>query len=63
MGDTHNLSPYQGGFKVPKGDVLIHAGDMTKQGTYVELKKTVDWIERLVKEGVVEKAIIIAGGC
>ncbi|RVD89117.1 uncharacterized protein DFL_000138 [Arthrobotrys flagrans] len=61
MGDTHNLSPYRGGFKVPKGDVLIHAGDMTKQGTYAELKKTVDWIERLVTEGVVEKAIIIAG--
>ncbi|KAK6498474.1 hypothetical protein TWF481_011065 [Arthrobotrys musiformis] len=61
MGDTHNLSPYKGGFKVPKGDVLIHAGDMTKLGTYTELKKTVEWIERLVKEGVVERAIIVAG--
>ncbi|KAK6360870.1 hypothetical protein TWF730_006986 [Orbilia blumenaviensis] len=61
MGDTHNLSPYQGGFKVPKGDVLIHAGDMTKQGTYKELKKTIDWIQKLVEDGVVEQAIVIAG--
>ncbi|KAF3917228.1 hypothetical protein ABW20_dc0109465 [Dactylellina cionopaga] len=61
MADTHNLSPFNGGFKVPKGDVLIHAGDMTKQGTYGELKKTVEWIERLVTDGVVERAIIIAG--
>ncbi|EPS39567.1 hypothetical protein H072_6639 [Dactylellina haptotyla CBS 200.50] len=61
VADTHNLSPYQGGFKVPKGDVLIHAGDMTKQGTYGELKKTVGWINKLLEDGVVERAIIIAG--
>ncbi|KAF3934475.1 hypothetical protein ABW19_dt0202890 [Dactylella cylindrospora] len=61
MADTHNLSPFNGAFKVPKADVLVHAGDMTKQGTYEELRKTVAWIEKLVKDGVVEKAIIIAG--
>ncbi|KAJ6258353.1 rhamnogalacturonate lyase [Drechslerella dactyloides] len=61
MSDTHNLNPYDGGFKVPKGDVLLHAGDMTKQGAFVEVQKTVQWIGRLVEDGVVERAIIIAG--
>ncbi|KAK6331184.1 hypothetical protein TWF696_003251 [Orbilia brochopaga] len=61
IADTHNLSPYDGGFKVPKGDVLIHAGDMTKQGAYVEVQRTVQWIGRLVEDGVVEHAIIVAG--
>lgn len=45
ISDTHNATPADGNFKLPKGDVLIHAGDLTKQGTYVELRKTLDWIE------------------
>ena len=27
ISDTHNASPKDGAFKLPKGDVLIHAGD------------------------------------
>ena len=46
VSDTHNASPNDGAFKLPKGDVLIHAGDLTKQGTFAELKKALDWIER-----------------
>ncbi|KAK1816434.1 hypothetical protein LTR12_009213 [Friedmanniomyces endolithicus] len=45
ISDTHNHSPGEG-FTLPKGDVLIHAGDLTNQGSYAEIKKAVDWIEK-----------------
>lgn len=45
VSDTHNASPANGAFKLPKGDVLIHAGDLTNQGTYAEIRKTLDWIQ------------------
>ena len=45
VSDTHGASPADGCFTLPKGDVLIHAGDLTKQGTFAELRKTLDWIE------------------
>lgn len=32
ISDTHNYT-----FKLPRGDVLIHAGDLTNQGTYAEV--------------------------
>jgi 3',5'-cyclic AMP phosphodiesterase CpdA len=41
ISDTHNQTP-----KLPPGDVLIHAGDLTNQGSYSELKKTVEWLEK-----------------
>lgn len=56
VSDTHGSSP-KGAFKLPKGDVLIHAGDMTKTGTYKELRKTLDWIE----SADFEAKIVIAG--
>ncbi|KAH8665135.1 Metallo-dependent phosphatase-like protein [Tricladium varicosporioides] len=56
VSDTHNGSPH-GAFKLPKGDVLIHAGDMTNQGSYTELQKTVRWIA----EADFEVKIVIAG--
>ncbi|KAG9239269.1 Metallo-dependent phosphatase-like protein [Amylocarpus encephaloides] len=56
VSDTHNASP-GGPFKLPKGDVLIHAGDMTNQGSFQELKRTVRWIE----EAEFESKIVIAG--
>lgn len=40
VSDTHNTIP-----SLPKGDVLIHSGDLTNQGTYGELRKAVKWIE------------------
>ena len=46
VSDTHNSSPEDGSFKLPKGDVLIHAGDLTKQGTFPELRATLDWIDK-----------------
>jgi len=47
-----------GAFKLPQsGDVLIFAGDLTKQGSFSELQKTVKWIE----EADFETKIVVAG--
>ena len=59
VSDTHNASPTDGVFKLPTGDVLIHAGDLTKQGTYDELKKTLEWIDA----AEFKVKIIVAGTC
>lgn len=56
VSDTHNAVP-GGAFKLPRGDVLLHAGDMTNQGSYSELQKTVKWLE----EADFEAKIVIAG--
>ncbi|KAG4435575.1 hypothetical protein IFR05_008955 [Cadophora sp. M221] len=56
ISDTHNACP-GGAFKLPRGDVLICAGDMTNQGSYSELKKAVDWLEG----ADFEKKIVAAG--
>ncbi len=56
ISDTHNSFP-GGGFKLPPGDVLIHAGDLTNQGTFEELQKAVKWIE----EADFEVKIVVAG--
>ncbi|KAI9843331.1 MAG: hypothetical protein M1837_006457 [Sclerophora amabilis] len=57
VSDTHSASPLDGGFTLPKGDVLIHAGDLTNQGTFSELEKTVGWIDA----ADFECKIVIAG--
>ncbi|KIX02009.1 uncharacterized protein Z518_07948 [Rhinocladiella mackenziei CBS 650.93] len=41
ISDTHNQTP-----KLPSGDILIHAGDLTNQGTYSELQKTISWLQQ-----------------
>ncbi|APA10194.1 hypothetical protein sscle_06g049640 [Sclerotinia sclerotiorum 1980 UF-70] len=56
ISDTHNGTT-NGSFKLPQGDVLIHAGDLTNQGNYSELEKTIKWIE----DANFEAKIIIAG--
>lgn len=52
IADTHRCTP-----PVPAGDVLIHAGDLTNEGTLPELQRQVDWLRRLPHE----VKIIIAG--
>ena len=52
ISDTHNQTP-----KLPKGDVLIHAGDLTKEGSLSELKRAVRWLEA----SDFEVKIVIAG--
>ena len=45
ISDTHNKAPGEG-YNLPKGDVLVHAGDITNQGSYHELKKAAEWLEK-----------------
>jgi hypothetical protein len=52
ISDTHNQTP-----SLPKGDVLIHAGDLTNQGSFSELQRTVTLLEK----ADFEAKIIIAG--
>jgi hypothetical protein len=44
VSDTHNddLTGH-----VPAGDVFVHAGDMTDDGTQEELERALDWIRNL----------------
>lgn len=53
ISDTHNNTP-----KLPPGDVLIHAGDLTNQGSYDELERSVAWLEKAPFE-----AKIVVAGC
>lgn len=57
VSDTHGYTPSDAGFKFPSGDVLIHAGDLTKNGSQSELRKTMDWISK----ADFEIKIIVAG--
>src|SRR4051812_40226777 len=52
ISDTHNKT-----LKLPKGDVLIHAGDLTNQGSLSELRKTLAWLE----EADFEARVVVAG--
>ena len=45
VSDTHNHAPGEG-YTLPKGDVLVHAGDLTNQGNYQEFKKAAEWLEK-----------------
>lgn len=56
ISDTHNATA-NGSFKLPPGDVLIHAGDLTNQGSFSELQKAVRWIE----EADFEAKIVVGG--
>ncbi|KAG6360064.1 hypothetical protein INS49_011120 [Diaporthe citri] len=40
VSDTHNSQA-----ELPDGDVLIHAGDLTKNGTLEELQAALDWLK------------------
>ncbi|KAI9770011.1 MAG: hypothetical protein M1840_003722 [Geoglossum simile] len=42
ISDTHNLTQH-----VPPGDLLVHAGDLTKHGTVAELQDQIDWLKSL----------------
>lgn len=46
LADTHDL---QGQFRidVPDGDILVHAGDLTNGGTFLELARSLGWLGTL----------------
>ncbi|KAI2643406.1 Metallo-dependent phosphatase-like protein [Xylaria nigripes] len=52
ISDTHNCT-----VSLPKGDVLIHCGDLTNQGSFSQLSKQVQWLER----ADFECKIVVAG--
>ncbi|KAL2261857.1 hypothetical protein VTK26DRAFT_3149 [Humicola hyalothermophila] len=39
ISDTHNSQP-----KLPAGDILIHAGDLTQSGSFQELQAAISWL-------------------
>ncbi|KAK4145821.1 Metallo-dependent phosphatase-like protein [Dichotomopilus funicola] len=45
LSDTHNIIPSPD--SVPEGDLLIHCGDMTVDGTVGEIQRQVDWLRGL----------------
>jgi Icc-related predicted phosphoesterase len=45
ISDTHNKSPGEG-YTLPKGDVLIHAGDITNEGSHHELQRAAEWLQK-----------------
>ncbi|KAJ5697968.1 hypothetical protein N7488_011652 [Penicillium malachiteum] len=57
VSDTHGYIPSEAGMKLPAGDVLIHAGDLTNKGSLAELRRTMDWISK----ADFEIKIIVAG--
>jgi predicted phosphodiesterase len=54
ISDTHS----SGDFNLPNGDILIHAGDLTRKGSHSELKQVLSWLKSLINFRL---KIIIAG--
>lgn len=42
ISDTHNTTP-----SVPDGDILLHAGDLTNNGTFADVQAQLDWLNSL----------------
>jgi predicted MPP superfamily phosphohydrolase len=49
IADTHNHIPND----VPDGDLLIHAGDMTNDGSVAEIQRQIDWMASLPHREIV----------
>lgn len=49
ISDTHNHIPEE----IPTGDILIHAGDLTNDGSVAEIQKQVDWLCSLPHKEIV----------
>lgn len=56
LSDTHNAAPGEG-YVLPAGDVLIHAGDLTNQGSFNEVQKASEWMGKADYE-----AKVVVGG-
>jgi Icc-related predicted phosphoesterase len=56
ISDTHDMEPL-GKLKIPDGDVLVHAGDLTIQGTYIQIQRVGEELARLPHE----RKLVIAG--
>ncbi len=58
ISDTHNKTDLIAQ-KIPKADVLIHAGDFTGIGSYDEIKKFNDFLKSI--DDKVKYKVVIAG--
>lgn len=47
--------------QIPRGDVLVVAGDITYKGSLTKVSQFNDWLARLKDEGVIKHAVVIAG--
>jgi hypothetical protein len=56
ISDTHNASPGEG-YTLPRGDILIHAGDLTNNGQPSEIRKALAWL----READYEHKIVVGG--
>ncbi|KAL8673518.1 MAG: hypothetical protein Q9168_002076 [Polycauliona sp. 1 TL-2023] len=52
ISDTHDLQP-----ELPDGDVLLHAGDLTTQGSFDQIQAQLDWLNKQAHR----HKIVIAG--
>ncbi|KAF2766265.1 Metallo-dependent phosphatase [Teratosphaeria nubilosa] len=55
LSDTHNLTLPAS--SIPQGDILIHAGDLTNDGTPAEIQNHIHWLDSLPHE----HKVVIAG--
>lgn len=53
ISDTHTKIPPS---QIPRGDLLIHAGDLTDNGTVSEIQKQIDWLKTLLRKGPSESS-------
>lgn len=53
ISDTHTHKPTL----LPPGDALIHSGDLTNNGTFLEIQDQIDWLSSLPYEHI----IVVAG--
>ncbi|KAI7289931.1 hypothetical protein KC340_g17561, partial [Hortaea werneckii] len=60
ISDTHNKAPGEG-YTLPEGDILIHAGDLTNQGSLSEIQKAVSWLSSSQQTSSFKTKIVIAG--
>ena len=42
LSDTHNTQP-----NVPDGDVLVHCGDLSNTGSFMEVRDQIEWLDSL----------------
>lgn len=52
ISDTHNTTPV-----LPPGNLLVHAGDLTQNGTLEEVQRQLDWLD----QQPYEHKVVIAG--
>jgi len=54
VSDTH---AYHDAIHIPDGDVLVHAGDLTKRGTVEEVRAAANWLAKLPHK----RKLVVAG--